>query len=258
MIPTMKKLAAAGMAAVALTSFAALSVAQAETKNDAANAKAPAQSQNQAAADGDRAANSECVASIHDMQANYRESNVRYDPELRADVRTLREAAYTLAYNGDEDGCRWMLQKIEEVRTNAQENGAADTAELQERRMERLDEAESLTGMKGAVRAEMLLGADVVNMQDEDLGAVEDVILNSKGNPSYVLISHGGLFGIGDNLTPVSIGQLKKIQGEDTLVLDIAEERFEEAPEYDEEAARTTGLDAWSQDVENWWDKNTG
>ncbi|WP_164516709.1 PRC-barrel domain-containing protein [Minwuia thermotolerans] len=257
MIPTMKKLAAAGVAAVALTSVAALGTAQAQSQNDAANKNAPAQGQERTEARGDRAANSECVASIHDMQANYRDSNVRYDPELRADVRTLREAAYTLAYNGDEDGCRWMLQKIEEVRTNARKNGA-DTAELQERRMERLDEAESLTGMKGAVRAEMLMGADVVNMQDEDLGAVEDVILNSEGNPSYVLISHGGLFGIGDNLTPVSMEQLKKIQGEDTLVLDIAEERFEAAPEYDEEAARTTGLDAWSQDIENWWDENTG
>lgn len=269
MILSMKKMAVAGAAAVVLTSVTALGTAHAENKASddmqkvAAKTEAKAETKSGKSGEGkemtgqEKAAKSECVADINEMQSNYRESNVRYNAELRGDVRTLREAAYTLAYNGDEEGCRWLLEKIETMRTDASEDGAKP-AELQQKRMERLETAQKLAEMKGAVRAEMLLGADVVNMQDEDLGAVEDVVLNGEGKPSYVLISHGGLFGVGADLTPVSIGHLKKIEGEDTLVLDISEEKFDEAPEYDEEQARTTGLEKWSDDIEAWWKKNIG
>jgi sporulation protein YlmC with PRC-barrel domain len=51
------------------------------------------------------------------------------------------------------------------------------------------------------VRASRLIGMDVRNPQGENLGNVSDLVLDTQNNRvHYVVLSHGGLFGIGDNL----------------------------------------------------------
>lgn len=51
-------------------------------------------------------------------------------------------------------------------------------------------------------------GIDVYNMKGEKIGEVSKVVLDSKTNKLYAVISVGGLLGIGDTLTPVAIDQL--------------------------------------------------
>ncbi|AFM22796.1 hypothetical protein Desti_0046 [Desulfomonile tiedjei DSM 6799] len=87
------------------------------------------------------------------------------------------------------------------------------------------------------MRVSKLIGRDVVNKNDEKLGEVHDFILDKDGKISYMIISHGGLLGIGDKLTPVpwnkvaSAGEVQ-MDTRDNLVLNIAKATLDQAPTF--------------------------
>ncbi len=52
--------------------------------------------------------------------------------------------------------------------------------------------------------AETLIGNDVYNLQEEDLGDIEEIMLDMQtGKVSYAVLSFGGFLGIGDKLFTV-------------------------------------------------------
>lgn len=53
-----------------------------------------------------------------------------------------------------------------------------------------------------------LKGMDLYNMKGEEIGEVNKVVLDSKTNKLYAVISVGGLFGIGDTLTPIALDRV--------------------------------------------------
>lgn len=87
------------------------------------------------------------------------------------------------------------------------------------------------------MRISKLIGKDVVNRNDEKLGEVHDFVLDKDGKISYMIISHGGLLGIGDKLTPVpwnkvaSAGEFQ-MDTRDNLVLNIAKATLDQAPTF--------------------------
>jgi sporulation protein YlmC with PRC-barrel domain len=92
--------------------------------------------------------------------------------------------------------------------------------------------------MTGSITASHLIGADVRNMKNEDLGEVDDVVITSGNNKaSYVLVSHGGFLGIGDEQIAVPLSAIKVTpEGETVVVLDMSEEQFEDAPSFDRDS----------------------
>lgn len=84
------------------------------------------------------------------------------------------------------------------------------------------------------VKSSDLIGAQVKNAQGEDLGKVEDVVLDLEaGQIAYAVVSFGGFLGMGDKLFAVPSASLKRRAGDDTLVLNVAKERLEKAPGFD-------------------------
>lgn len=87
------------------------------------------------------------------------------------------------------------------------------------------------------MRVSKLIGKDIVNKNDESLGEVHDFIVDKDGKLSYMIISHGGVLGIGDKLTPVpwnqvaSAGQFQ-LDSRDNLVLNIAKAKLDQAPTF--------------------------
>jgi sporulation protein YlmC with PRC-barrel domain len=75
----------------------------------------------------------------------------------------------------------------------------------------------------GNIRIDNVLGADVRNLRDEDLGDIQDVILDQEGDLAYVLVGRGGFFGMGQDLVPVRWQDLRAVPDADTFVLDIEE-----------------------------------
>ncbi|WP_416899437.1 MAG: PRC-barrel domain-containing protein [Minwuia sp.] len=198
-----------------------------------------------------------CVEDVRNLEAEYREYEGPVGGMLRRDERILRDAALTFARNGDQEACERMIEEIRELREKHE-----DKAERQARVEERekmLKDSQPLDDKDRLVWTEGLIGAEVVNMQNEDLGHVEDVVVRGgTGGEVYAMISHGGFLGLGEKLTPVRLTDLRQTEGSGTLVLKVGAERFAEAPEvdFDEEARRTAR--SWGNDIEAWWDKNIG
>ena len=87
------------------------------------------------------------------------------------------------------------------------------------------------------IKPSELVGREVVNTQDENLGEIEDVMIDPvSGRIAYVVIEHGGFLGIGDDMFAVPWSAMQFVPGnEDTVLLDIPEEKLENAPRFTSE-----------------------
>ncbi len=90
---------------------------------------------------------------------------------------------------------------------------------------------------KSFERASQLIGKSVVNENDETLGKIDDVILDKQGRADFVILSHGGLLGIGDKLVAIPWNMIASAMAtekdRDHLVLNLTKEQVEKAPNFD-------------------------
>jgi len=92
------------------------------------------------------------------------------------------------------------------------------------------------TGKTGALfhqshRVSKLIGTEVLNKNGETLGRIDDLITAQDGRLSYLIISKGGVMGIGGKLVPVPIAQVSSsLDSEGKCVIDIDKAVFENAP----------------------------
>ncbi|QDU87268.1 PRC-barrel domain protein [Pirellulimonas nuda] len=95
------------------------------------------------------------------------------------------------------------------------------------------------TAQRGqTVRISELMGANVKNNADEDLGSIEDIVLNAdNGRVQYAAVSMGGFLGLGDKLfaVPWSAIRHQTVDGEHVLVLNVVKEQFENAEGFDQD-----------------------
>ena len=85
-------------------------------------------------------------------------------------------------------------------------------------------------------RASKLMGMTVKNMQNEKLGAIDDLVIDmQKGHVSYVALGVGGVLGIGEKLFAVPFHeiQFKHDRDESFFVLNVSKEQLKDAPGFD-------------------------
>lgn len=87
-----------------------------------------------------------------------------------------------------------------------------------------------------ALSASSLNGTNVVNPQGEDLGHVEDMMIDlSTGRILYTVLSFGGILGIGNKLFAVPFESFTIDQNNEDFILDIDKERLKDAPGFDKD-----------------------
>jgi sporulation protein YlmC with PRC-barrel domain len=95
-----------------------------------------------------------------------------------------------------------------------------------------LEEKEVSMDGKRVISPKTLKGFDVVNKEGEDLGNIEDIMIDvTTGKIVYAVLSFGGFLGIGDKLFAIPWGELKF--SKDKLVLDVEKEKLSKAPGID-------------------------
>jgi sporulation protein YlmC with PRC-barrel domain len=89
---------------------------------------------------------------------------------------------------------------------------------------------------------------NIYNRNGDKLGTVNDLVTDQYGRISYIILSHGGLLGIGDKLIPIPMRAVK--HGNDNrLVINMDKESLEKAPNF--EGAK------WPNFAEPEWTKKT-
>lgn len=84
--------------------------------------------------------------------------------------------------------------------------------------------------------ATTIIGDEVRNLQGEDIGEIEELMINlNDGCIAYAVLSFGGLLGIGDKLFAVPWQALRIRPEEHAFVMDIRKEKLEQAPGFDKD-----------------------
>jgi sporulation protein YlmC with PRC-barrel domain len=103
----------------------------------------------------------------------------------------------------------------------------------------RTPEMQGVRGQGMTQQASNIIGRDVKNDKGEDLGKVDDLIIID-GQAQYLILSHGGLLGIGEKLVPVPFQRADVT--EDAVVLrDVDKQMLENAPNIGKDELRTMG-----------------
>jgi sporulation protein YlmC with PRC-barrel domain len=96
-------------------------------------------------------------------------------------------------------------------------------------RLDRTDRADQELGDREGIqtgrpmklnKVSNLIGIEVKNLEGDDLGDVKDIVIDlEKGSVSYVVISSGGVLGIGEKLLAVPLTAFSRSADQDHLVL---------------------------------------
>ena len=98
--------------------------------------------------------------------------------------------------------------------------------------------------------AETLQGDDVINLQGEKLGSIEDIMLDvSSGKVAYAVLSFGGLLGMGDKLFAIPWGALTLDADRKCFVLDVPKDRLQNAPGFDKDHWPAMADPSWASQV---------
>ncbi|MFP3854341.1 MAG: PRC-barrel domain-containing protein [Anaerolineales bacterium] len=84
--------------------------------------------------------------------------------------------------------------------------------------------------------ASTLIGDDVVNLAGENLGELEEIMLDvGTGQVAYAVLSFGGFLGMGDKLFAIPWEALQVDTEKEAFILDLAREDLENAPGFDKD-----------------------
>jgi len=188
---------------------------------------------------GDIQANDTWLRENADIRANL-------DAVAQRDLRDLRQAALILQRNGQEDACADVVNAMEAIAADADTRAQAAEAEADDVRIQRLDAAVGLGSVPGVLRADALIGRDVRNARNEDLGEVDDVVLGTaEGSQSYAVVAYGGFLGLGEEQVAVPLSALRITEDGNILVLDMSKEAFEAAPRFNRDDMTSLSDGVW-------------
>lgn len=94
-------------------------------------------------------------------------------------------------------------------------------------------DAEILTEESGdQVLADRLLGMPVVDMAGEEIGEVDDILLNKSGEVAGLVLTTGQVLGLGGKTIAVSWQDVSSAENAESITLNLTEEQLAAAPEF--------------------------
>jgi hypothetical protein len=105
----------------------------------------------------------------------------------------------------------------------------------------------------GLFRSSSVVGSDVKDLAGKDAGKVEDLLIDSRGNVAYAVVSFGGFLGVGDKLFAVPWDAMMVDRDKRTVHLDVRKETLERAPSFAKDKWPDPSDREWGRDVRRGW-----
>lgn len=102
--------------------------------------------------------------------------------------------------------------------------------------------------------ASSITGDSVRNPQGEDLGNIEDLMINTEtGEIAYAVLSFGGFLGLGDKLFALPWKAFTLDTKEHELVLNVDKERLKDAPGFDKDNWPNMADPTWAGQISDFY-----
>lgn len=102
--------------------------------------------------------------------------------------------------------------------------------------------------------ADTLIGNDVYNAQDEDLGDVKEIMLDmSSGRVSYAVLSFGGILGMGEKLFAVPWSALTLDTKNKRFTLNVTKASLDQAPGFDKDSWPNMADQTWAKGIHDYY-----
>ena len=99
--------------------------------------------------------------------------------------------------------------------------------------------------------ADTLIGDDVYNHSDEELGEIKEIMLDMRTcQIAYAVLSFGGLLGMGEKLFAVPWERLTLDTVNKRFLLNVEKSQLKDAPGFDKNNWPDMASDAWNQQME--------
>jgi sporulation protein YlmC with PRC-barrel domain len=174
------------------------------------------------------------------------------------EVRTLLSAARILAQRGEQLPCEAVLSATRAAYTTylaELRRGQLPLADVPTWRRQEIESAVPVSSDGVGYRSDLLIGESVVNGKDENLGSVEDIVFSPKtGKIAYLVIGHGGFWGIDEKYSPVPWTDFKSVTGNNLLVLTVPKTSFDSSPlVLKDDINGAKGFAAQTDKVDSYW-----
>jgi hypothetical protein len=200
------------------------------------------------------------------------EEAILQKPELRGranrqmvrDLRSLRDAAFTLWSYGRHDDCERLLANIRELvaapsmasmggndeedadkQISAREPKVQRGAIIGHRNDKGAKPLISINELAPGLRADEIIGAEVRSSDDKIVGEVRNVVFGTKDRRDYAIVASGGFFTTGKDSFVVPIRFLKVSQERDSFFLSIPEAQVKTVPLMPDQDYKWLSDEAW-------------
>jgi len=102
--------------------------------------------------------------------------------------------------------------------------------------------------------ADTLIGDDVYNHDDEQLGDIKEIMLDMRsGQIAYAVLSFGGVLGLGEKLFAVPWEKLTLDTVNKRFLLDVGKEQLKSAPGFDQDNWPDMASEAWNDQMNQFY-----
>lgn len=198
----------------------------------------------------------QCKADCQIADAGLEEA-VLQNPKLRGpansqsvrDLRSLRDAAFTLRSYGRHDDCERLLANIRELiagppmgslgdndedeaekQTSAREPKVQRGAVLGARGKSDAKPLIEISSLSPSLRSDEIIGAEVRSSDDKIVGEARNIVFGSKDGRDYVIVASGGFFTAGKDAIVVPLKFLKVSQDRSSFYLLVSKEAVRAIP----------------------------
>lgn len=131
---------------------------------------------------------------------------------------------------------------------------ASDTTTSQER--DTMGTSKQSAMAANTFRASEVMGYTVKNPEGQELGEIEDLVIDKDGRIAYAVLSFGGFLGMGDKLFAIPWKTMKPMTGEQSFSLDVSKEKLENAPGFDKSDWPDMSDREWGSSVYRYYDED--
>lgn len=110
------------------------------------------------------------------------------------------------------------------------------------------------TTRSNVLSATTLIGDRVMNRAGEDLGKIEELMIDlERGRVAYAVLSFGGFLGMGDKLFAIPFQALRLDKDQNSFMLDIDKEKLKNAPGFDKNNWPSTADRSWGTQIHSFY-----